>query len=364
VTDDVDAAVARADFLYTDVWVSMGEPEAEWGERIPLLLPNRVDAEMLQKTGNRELQFLHCLPSVHDRHTELGQKAVERFQLDGVEVSDDVFRSPSSRVYDQAENRMHTITAVLLASLRLERRIVVRLVIALGGNALLRNGERPEAETQTDRLTSIAPALASLADNNEVVLVHGNGPQVGLFALENITDTTITTPYPLSDMVAESQGLIGAWIQRSLLNAQATKPMVTVISQTIVDQDDPGWSTPSKYVGPEYTTTESSVLAKRHGWNFREEHAGFRRVVACPMPREVVERSTISELLDAGITVVAGGGGGIPLTRIDGHLLAVDAVVDKDAVASLLAINLHADLLVILTDAPGLSPASEPRGRS
>lgn len=117
VTDDVDAAVARADFLYTDVWVSMGEPEAEWGERIPLLLPYRVDAEMLRKTGNENVQFMHCLPSIHDRHTELGQKAFDSFQLDGVEVSDDVFRSPASRVYDQAENRMHTIKAVLLASL-------------------------------------------------------------------------------------------------------------------------------------------------------------------------------------------------------------------------------------------------------
>jgi len=230
----------------------------------------------------------------------------------------------------------------------------VRLVIALGGNALLRNGERPEAETQTDRLTSVAPALASLADGNEVVLVHGNGPQVGLLALENIADTAISTPYPLSDMVAESQGLIGAWIQRSLLNAQATRPVVTVISQTVVDHDDPGWLTPSKFIGPVYTNTESHALAKRHSWTFREEHDGFRRVVASPVPREVVEQSTISDLLDAGITVVAGGGGGIPVTRIDGHLLPVDAVVDKDSVASLLAVNLHADLLVILTDVPGI----------
>jgi ornithine carbamoyltransferase len=117
ITEDVDAAVKDADFLYTDVWVSMGESEARWGERIPLLLPYRVDAEMLQKTGNPKVQFLHCLPSTHDRHTELGQKVFDRYQLDGIEVSDEVFRSPASRVYDQAENRMHTIKAVLLASL-------------------------------------------------------------------------------------------------------------------------------------------------------------------------------------------------------------------------------------------------------
>ena len=233
----------------------------------------------------------------------------------------------------------------------------MRLVIALGGNALLRNGESPEAQTQTDRLTSIAPALASLADNNELVLVHGNGPQVGLLALENIADTSIATPYPLSDMVAESQGLIGAWIQRSLLNAEATRPVVTVISQTVVDRDDPGWLTPSKYIGPVYTTAESQMLAKRYGWTFRGEHAGFRRVVASPVPLEVVEQSTIVHLLDAGITVVAGGGGGIPTTKIDGRLRPVDAVVDKDAVASLLAVNLNADLLVILTDVPGIMAA-------
>lgn len=117
ITDDVDAAVNGADFLYTDVWVSMGEPETRWAERIPLLLPYRVDAKMVQKTGNPKVQFLHCLPSIHDRHTELGQKVFDRYELDGIEVSDEVFRSPASRVYDQAENRMHTIKAVLLASL-------------------------------------------------------------------------------------------------------------------------------------------------------------------------------------------------------------------------------------------------------
>jgi ornithine carbamoyltransferase len=118
ITDDVDACVRGADFLYTDVWVSMGEGQEQWDERIPLLRPYRVDAQLMQRTGNPETRFLHCLPSIHDRHTDLGRTLYEKYGLDGAEVSDEVFRSTASLVYAEAENRMHTIKAVLLASLQ------------------------------------------------------------------------------------------------------------------------------------------------------------------------------------------------------------------------------------------------------
>ncbi|MBW4033669.1 MAG: ornithine carbamoyltransferase [Acidobacteria bacterium] len=122
VTDDIDVAISGADFLYTDVWVSMGEARERWAERIPLLRPFRIDASMLGRTGNPGVKFLHCLPSIHDRHSQLGQELFADYGLDGAEVSDEVFRSPQSLVFDQAENRLHTIKAVVVGSLtRLEQ---------------------------------------------------------------------------------------------------------------------------------------------------------------------------------------------------------------------------------------------------
>ena len=117
MTDDLDEAVRGADFLYADVWVSMGEPRASWDERIPLLRPYRVDRAMIDRTGNADVRFLHCLPAIHDRRTRLGEELYEKHGLDGAEVSDDVFRSHRSLVFDQAENRLHTIKAVMLSSL-------------------------------------------------------------------------------------------------------------------------------------------------------------------------------------------------------------------------------------------------------
>lgn len=117
ITDDVDAAVAGCDFLYTDVWVSMGEPESKWAERIELLTPFQVNAEVMAKTGNSQAKFLHCLPAFHNRETKIGEEIFQKFGLDGMEVTEDVFESPASIVFDQAENRVHTIKAVMVATL-------------------------------------------------------------------------------------------------------------------------------------------------------------------------------------------------------------------------------------------------------
>ncbi|PYI64279.1 carbamate kinase [Arthrobacter livingstonensis] len=230
----------------------------------------------------------------------------------------------------------------------------MRIIVALGGNALLRRGEHPESRIQTQRLAAVAPSLVQLSVDHQLVIVHGNGPQVGLLASENATDTSIAAAYPLGDMVAESQGLIGLWLQRSLHNAGMAGPVAALVCQTVVDASDPAWQVPTKYIGPGYSAEDAQVLAKQYGWIFKEDGSHRRRVVPSPAPVEIVEQDIIVGLLAAGVTVIAGGGGGVPVTHDDGVLSGVDAVVDKDSVAALLAIRLDADLLAILTDVPAV----------
>ncbi|MEA9984869.1 MULTISPECIES: carbamate kinase [Subtercola] len=226
----------------------------------------------------------------------------------------------------------------------------MRLVVALGGNALLRRGEPPEALTQTRRLAAAAPAFVRLAAQHELLLIHGNGPQVGLLAAENVTDEAIATPYPLGDMVAESQGLIGLWLQRALFNAKSTKPVVSLVCQTVVDEADPAWQHPTKQIGPSYSAHDAHTLTKRHGWTFVTDEVTWRRVVPSPAPIDIIEQGVIGNLLSAGMIVIGAGGGGVPVVRTRGQLIGVNAVIDKDSVAALLAITLTADRLIILTD--------------
>lgn len=230
----------------------------------------------------------------------------------------------------------------------------MRIVVALGGNALLHRGESPEAGTQTRRLADVAPALAALASQHELVIVHGNGPQVGLLADENASDTAIARAYPLGDMVAESQGLIGLWIQQAVHNAGATKPTVAVVSQTVVNAADPAWLTPTKFIGPGYEEAEAHTLERSCDWSFAQDGVTWRRVVGSPEPLEIVELAIVERLLSSGTTVIVGGGGGVPVQKEPAGLRTVDAVIDKDSVAALLAIRLSADLLVILTDVPAV----------
>lgn len=233
----------------------------------------------------------------------------------------------------------------------------MRIVIALGGNALLRRGERPDSAPQVDQVAHVAPPIAELASQHEVVIVHGNGPQVGLLALESAADTSLTRPYPLDDLVAETQGLIGYWLQQAVSRHLDT-PVVTLITQTVVDPADPAFAAPTKFVGSLYDAEEARSLADRHGWVFAADGGAQRRVVPSPAPVRVVETGTAELLLRHGVTVVLAGGGGIPVVhadgrldgQLDGQLDGVEAVIDKDLVAALVAEELHADLLVILTD--------------
>lgn len=230
----------------------------------------------------------------------------------------------------------------------------MRVVVALGGNALLRRGESPESAVQREHIAEAAPALVRAANEHQLVIVHGNGPQVGMLALERASDRSLTSSYPFSDLVAETQGVIGYWLQQGLANAGLVTPVVSLVTQTVVDPADPAFAEPTKFVGAVYDETTAEGLARRNDWTVRADGAGWRRVVASPLPKRIVEIDTADVLLDLGTTVILGGGGGVPVIEGPNGLEGVDAVVDKDFVAALVASRLRADLLVLLTDVDGV----------
>jgi carbamate kinase len=229
--------------------------------------------------------------------------------------------------------------------------VSMRIVIALGGNALLARGDKPDAAIQLANLRTAAEAIAPLAAHHDVLICHGNGPQVGMLSLESETDHALTRPYPLDDLVAQTQGMIGYWLAQALCNAGVKKPTLGLITQTLVDAADPAFATPTKFVGPVYRRDQAQLLAHRHGWTIAADNGRWRRAVASPEPLRIVEQDSITALLDAGSVVICGGGGGAAVTEnIAGQLSGVDAVVDKDYVASLLGIVLGAQHLLVLTD--------------
>ena len=230
----------------------------------------------------------------------------------------------------------------------------MRIVVALGGNALLRRGESPESAIQLEHVAEASPALAKAATEHELVLVHGNGPQVGMLALESAADPSLSHPYPFSDLVAETQGVIGYWLQQGLTNAGLVTPVVTLVTQTLVDADDPAFGDPTKFVGTVYEEERARELADTHGWTVRADGDGWRRVVASPLPLRIIELGTARTLLEGGTTVILAGGGGVPVVERPHGLAGVEAVVDKDYVAALIAAELNADLLVLLTDVDGV----------
>ncbi|HLK78832.1 MAG TPA: carbamate kinase [Streptosporangiaceae bacterium] len=231
----------------------------------------------------------------------------------------------------------------------------MRLVVALGGNALLERDERPDAVIQRRHVRQAAAALAPLAAAHQIVLCHGNGPQVGLLALESQADTSLSRPYPLDVLVAQTQGMIGYWLVQELGNAGVARRAACVLSQTLVDPDDPAFGHPTKFIGASYDQDQARALAARLGWAVAADGPRWRRVVASPRPLGLVEIETVRSLADAGALVVCGGGGGVPVIRSEtGELTGVEAVVDKDLTAAELAITLKADRLLVLTDVPAI----------
>lgn len=225
----------------------------------------------------------------------------------------------------------------------------MRLVVALGGNALLRRGEAMTAENQRANVAVAARALAPVAEAHELVVTHGNGPQVGLLALQSAAYSQVA-PYPLDVLGAESEGMIGYVIEQELRNAQPGREVATLLTQIEVAADDPAFARPTKFIGPGYEPAEGARLAAERGWTMADDGGKARRVVASPLPRRILESRTIALLLGAGITVICAGGGGIPVVRRDGSHAGIEAVIDKDRASELLAREIGADGLVMLTD--------------
>ncbi len=231
----------------------------------------------------------------------------------------------------------------------------MKVVIALGGNALLRRGERADADVQMANVRIAAKAVAEIAKEHNVVLTHGNGPQVGLLALQADAYKDVT-PYPFDVLGAESQGMIGYMVAQCVGNDLPDRQVVNIITQTEVDPNDPAYSDPRKFVGPVYDKETAEKLAAERGWTIAADGKYFRRVVPSPQPKKIVEIDTIRQLVDSGAMVIASGGGGIPVIRNDqGKLEGSEAVIDKDMSASIMAAELDADALLILTDAPSIA---------
>lgn len=230
------------------------------------------------------------------------------------------------------------------------------IVVALGGNALLRRGEKLSAENQHRAIITAARVLAAaLLKGHKLVITHGNGPQVGLLALQSLAGP-VEGVLPLDVLDAESEGWIGYALELAVRNALPPgAEVVTILTQTLVDAGDTAFSVPTKPIGPVYDENQAKRLAAEHNWSVAPDGKGWRRVVASPQPQDIVEIASINRLINAGVTVICAGGGGIPVcTGVDGRLAGVEAVVDKDTASGLLAEQTGAALFVMLTDVGGV----------
>ena len=227
-------------------------------------------------------------------------------------------------------------------------------VIALGGNSLSRAGERGTAAEQLANAREACSALAPLLDDARVVVTHGNGPQVGNELLRQERAAAEVPPLPLYLAVAQTQAEIGALIEAEL-QAVSGRPVACLLTHVRVAEDDPAFRRPTKPIGPFYSEAEARQLERDRGWSMAaDSRRGFRRVVPSPLPREVVEIRALEALLGAGTCAIACGGGGIAVVARGGRLKGVDAVIDKDRASSLLACELGAERLVVLTDVPAV----------
>jgi len=225
----------------------------------------------------------------------------------------------------------------------------MRVVAALGGNALLRRGQPMTAENQRENIAVAARALLPIALMHDLILTHGNGPQVGLLALQNAAYRPDET-YPLDILDAESEGMIGYLLEQELGNLLPGRWMATLLTRIEVARDDPAFMHPTKPIGPVYERDEAERLADERGWTIAPDGAKWRRVVPSPEPRRILELNVIEPLVAAGVLVVCAGGGGIPVVAGHGGYGGVEAVIDKDSAGALLARSLHADAFLMLTD--------------
>ncbi|KIA81710.1 carbamate kinase [Chromobacterium piscinae] len=232
----------------------------------------------------------------------------------------------------------------------------MRVVVALGGNALQRRGEAMTADNQRANVKVAAEQLAAVTRlGHNLVMCHGNGPQVGLLGLQNDAyarhvDGTVT-PYPLDVLGAQTEGMIGYMVEQELGNVLPFEvPIATILTQTEVDANDPAFKNPTKFVGPVYSKEEADKLAAEKGWSVKADGQYYRRVVPSPKPKRIFEMRPIKWLIEKGVVVIAAGGGGIPTMYEGDKLVGVEAVIDKDLASALLAREIDADYFVIATD--------------
>ncbi len=228
----------------------------------------------------------------------------------------------------------------------------MRVVVALGGNALLRRCQAADAGTQRANVAIAVTAIAEIARDHEVVVTHGNGPQVGLLAVQSEAGGDVA-PYPLDVLGAESEGMIGYLLEQQLINELGGRSTATLLTQVVVDADDPAFARPTKPIGRVYDRATATRLAADRGWSIAPDGEHYRRVVPSPEPRAIVELTAIRLLVGSGVLVICVGGGGIPVVIDEGlRLCGVEAVIDKDLSAAVLATQLEADALLMLTDVP------------
>jgi len=238
---------------------------------------------------------------------------------------------------------------------------MTRIAVALGGNAMIRRGEPGSIEVQRHNLEVAARSLVDLAERSgaEIVLTHGNGPQVGFLAIQADMASAVVPPPPLDVLGAESQGQIGYLLAQALRDAFIARgirrEIAVILTQTVVRADDPAFAAPTKPVGPVYTESVARSHAAAQGWTIAPDGKHWRRVVASPAPLRIVEAQAIRSLVETGALVVAGGGGGVPVVELpDGRYEGREAVVDKDLAAVVLARAVGADGLLLLTDVAGV----------
>lgn len=229
----------------------------------------------------------------------------------------------------------------------------MRIVLALGGNALLARGQALTAENQRENIQKAAKSISDIAGEHQVVIVHGNGPQVGLLMEQNAAYQEYspqTTPYPMDVLGSQTCGMVGYMLQQELRNCDAKLNIATLLTQTQVSKQDPAFANPTKFVGPVYSEATAKEMMACSDKQFKADGEYYRRVVPSPLPKDIVEVEQIETLLNAGNVVIACGGGGVPVSIEEGHSVGVECVIDKDLTAELLAEKINADLFVILTD--------------
>jgi len=231
----------------------------------------------------------------------------------------------------------------------------MRVVVALGGNALLKRGEKPTAENQRRNVRAACKALAPLAEENQLVITHGNGPQVGLLALQAASYTE-AEEYPLDVLGAQTEGMLGYFIEQELGNMMPTETsLASILTMVEVDPEDPAFQNPTKPIGLVFEEEEGKRMAKEKGWSIARDGDGWRRVVPSPEPHRIFELRPIHWLLEKGAVVICAGGGGIPTAyNSEGNLEGIEVVIDKDRASALLARQLGARLLILATDANGV----------